>query len=553
MFRKITIGFFLVAVAVGAVGFWSFQRNAFATDKVTLEILAPSEATLGEEIIYTVKYKNNSTARLEEVSLIFEYPQGTISSRDKKLRVTEQIEDINPGQELSIRFPARLFGKEGDVKEAKAFLSYIPKNLSRPFRSQTTVSTRISLVPLTFELDLPSRIESSQEIEFDLNYFSNSEYPLSDLRVRIEYPEGFEFHSASPSPIGESEWKISVLNKAEGGRITVRGIIVGNVQESKLFRAIIGRWIDGEFTLLKEVVRGAELTSPSLRISQRINGLEGSTASLGDILHYEILFKNIGDRSLENLFLLITLEGDMYDLSSVKVSSGKFQQGDNSIVWETRSVSQLRFLGKGEEGKVEFWVNVKEDFSIVSPQQKNLSLKSNVLVSDAKNVFETKLNSQLVLGQAGFFQDEVFGNQGPIPPRVGSKTTYTIMWQAQNLGNDVENVKARAVLGQGVKPTGRIFPEGAPITFDSQSREMVWEVGTMESGKGIFDSPASVAFQVEFTPEAFQRNSAAGIIGEATISGNDLFTQQIVASSTQSIDTTLPDDESVSESQGRVQ
>ena len=243
----------------------------------------------------------------------------------------------------------------------------------------------------------------------------------------------------------------------------------------------------------------------------------------------------------------------MYDLSSVKVSSGKFQQGDNSIVWETRSVSQLRFLGKGEEGKVEFWVNVKEDFSIVSPQQKNLSLKSNVLVSDAKNVFETKLNSQLVLGQAGFFQDEVFGNQGPIPPRVGSKTTYTIMWQAQNLGNDVENVKARAVLGQGVKPTGRIFPEGAPITFDSQSREMVWEVGTMESGKGIFDSPASVAFQVEFTPEAFQRNSAAGIIGEATISGNDLFTQQIVASLTQSIDTTLPDDESISEAQGRVQ
>jgi hypothetical protein len=292
-----------------------------------------------------------------------------------------------------------------------------------------------------------------------------------------------------------------------------------------------------------------------LFISQVVNSSPEYAASLGDTLHYEIFFKNPTDRVLENLFLVATLDGRAFDLDSVKADRGKFQKGDNSIVWEARDISKLRFLGTGEEGKVEFWVNVKEEIETFSPQDKNLTLKNQVLISEAKEAFEIKLNAGLVIDQKAFYRDEVFGNEGLVPPRVGSRTTYTMIWEAKNQFNDVQNGKVRAVLPQGVELTGKILPADAILTFDPISREVVWVVGDLPAGTGFFEETptASVSFQLGLTPSPAQMGSAAALIGEARITGEDLFTEQAISSVDESIDTTLPDDPTVSEEQGRVQ
>jgi len=104
-------------------------------------------------------------------------------------------------------------------------------------------------------------------------------------------------------------------------------------------------------------MKGVEIASSSLYLSQKINNNENYVAYPGDQLHYEISFRNLTDNILSNLVLIVRLEGSSLDLSSIKAPDGKFQTGDNSIVWE--GTSGLDFLDPGEEGKVEFWVNVK--------------------------------------------------------------------------------------------------------------------------------------------------------------------------------------------------
>ncbi len=554
--KKALIILFLLIGSAMAAGLWFWQKNVFGTDKVTLEILAPEEMSLGEEIAYVVKYKNNASVRLEQVTLLFEYPQGSLpSGNGNGLRSTKKLPDINPGQELSQRFLARLFGKEGEIKEARATLTYTPKNLNASFRSETTATTVISLVPLSFELDLPSKAQSSQQFEFDLNYFSHSSYPLSDLRIRMEYPSGFTFQGASVSPIGDNEWKVAVLNKAEGGRITIKGTLEGETEEVKLFSAMIGSWREGQFVVLKEAVKGVELTNLNLKIVQLVNGTEESQVFFGDSLHYEILFRNVGDRNLENLFVIVDLEGRAFDLESVKVEKGDFQKGDNSITWEAGDVPRLRFLGKGEEGKIEFWVKVQENLDIASPQEKNFVLKDRILFPGASQEFEVKIASRLEIAQTGFYQDEVFGNQGPIPPKAGVPTSYTVIWQVKNIGNDLENVKVKAQLGQGVKLTGDLFPEGAPVSFDPISREVVWQIGSLASGAGFFDSQTapSAAFQVELTPTILQKGKVVELISEAIVTADDAFIEQSLSSVDDAVDTTLLDDDTVSEQQGIVQ
>ena len=463
----------LMAVLVGAAGFWLWQKNAYSKEILKLEIIAPSEATAAEEITYVVKYKNNGDVRMENPLLIFEYPAGAVPSGDTDTRITQPLDDIYPGQERNISFAGRLFGREGEIKEARAQLQYTPRNLSAQFESETVAATLISHVPLTFELDLPSRMESGQEFSFALNYFSNSSYPLSDLRIKMEYPEGFAFKAASPSSIGESEWSIGLLNRTEGGRISLTGTLQGGVQEAKIFKAVLGIWKEGTFTKLIEDVKGVEITRPRLLISQEVNGFSGYVASPGDTLHYVVSFKNVSEKSLENLFLVVALEGRPLDLASVKSDSGTLQQGDNSIVFEAKDVSKLRFLGKGEEGKIEFWVNVKEEWETFSPQDKDFVVRSRIILSDATEEFELKVNSKLGIEQTAFFTDEVFGNQGPVPPQVATPTTYTVMWQASNFYNGVENVKARATLPAEVVLTGKVFPENSSLTFDQVSREVV--------------------------------------------------------------------------------
>ena len=129
--QKFVLVFLLVATAaLGAIGFWFWQKNSTSRADLKLEILAPDEATLGEEILYTVKWKNMGDVGFENAKLTFEYPSGALPSEGAEMRKITDIANIAPGQEGSMQFAARLFGKKDDVQEARATITYTLKNIT---------------------------------------------------------------------------------------------------------------------------------------------------------------------------------------------------------------------------------------------------------------------------------------------------------------------------------------------------------------------------------------------------------------------------------------
>ncbi len=529
--KKVVIIVLILMGILGIAGYWYWQGNPFSKEILKLEILGPSNTSASNEITYTVKYKNNGDVRLEEPRLIFEFPEYTLLAEGDSRRIEigpEELGDIYPGEEKTFQFKGRLLGKQGDVKIAKAMLSYMPKNLQARYESETTFSTIIDSVPLTFDFDLPSKVESGRDFDFSLNYFSSSDQPLTNLSIKIEYPEGFEFLNSKPSGIDKTEWEIPFLNRADGGRVEIKGKLLGELREYKIFKAIIGIWRDDEFIVLKEATRGTEITKPQLSVFQLINGQNNYIASPGDILHYEIFFRNISDEPFQDLFLAVSLDGLGFDYDTIKVDSGQFKKGDHSIMWDWRSVSKLKFLSRGEEGKVEFWVDLRDNWD------NGGTLKTSVLVSEIKEEFETKVNSKLEIAQKADYNDEVFGNSGPNPPEVGQETTYTVVWQMNNSFNNVNNVRVKAVLPSSVKLTGKIFPESesSKFAYDSGSREVVWMISDVE--KGAF---SSIAFQVSLNPNASQIGQTATIINKAVISGEDQWTEVFVNNTSPTVKT----------------
>jgi nitrate/TMAO reductase-like tetraheme cytochrome c subunit len=199
--NKLFLFFLMLAIVVGGAGFWYYQQNFYSKETLKLEILSVESADLAQEVEYIVKYKNNGNVRVEDPELIFEYPENSIvqnGSQREILSAEDLGEAIYPGEERTFKFKARLLGKEGDAKIAKAWLSYVPKNLQAKYESTTSFTTIIEKVPLTFEFDFPSKIEAGKESKFRLNYFSNIDYPVSGLRIKIIYPPGFEFISSKP-------------------------------------------------------------------------------------------------------------------------------------------------------------------------------------------------------------------------------------------------------------------------------------------------------------------------------------------------------------------
>ncbi|MCK5044167.1 hypothetical protein KAR26_00360 [Candidatus Parcubacteria bacterium] len=556
--RKLIIFIILLSVIVGITGYYYYSKNIYSRDTLKLEILSSDKAELAQEVEYIIKYKNNGNIRLEEPKLIFEYPKYSLVEGGvlrQEIGSEKLGEAIYPGEEKIIRFKGRLLGKEGEIKEAKAWLSYRPKDLTARYESDTTFSTVIEKVPLVFEFDLPSKIESGKNIQFRLNYSSNIDYPLSDLRCIVEYPSGFEFSRSVPESMEQTEWEIPLLNRAEGGRIEIWGSLSGELKEQKNFKAKLGVWQEGEFILLKEITKGVEIIEPSLYISQQINGNPEYVANPGDMLHYEISFRNIGEETMMDLAMIIKLEGEAFDFYSIKAPEGKFQLGDNSIIWDGSEIPKLRFLDGQEQGKVEFWINLKDEWGVGSIQDKEPLVKNKIYLSQARKEFATKINSKLVINQKGYFNDDVFGNNGPIPPKVDSLTTYTITWQIENYHNELKNVKVKAVLPENVRLTGKISPEeeSSSFAFDSQSREIVWQVDDLEIGAGVFSQNKTCIFQVALVPTQSQRGSTAILVNEVEIFGEDQWTEHIISITAEAIDTTLPDDETISIEQGIIQ
>jgi len=552
MFKKPLIIFLIVLfLGVGLIGLWYYQKNDYSKEILKIEILGPEYAQAGEEIEYLVRYKNNGNVVLEEPELIFEYPKYSLLQDGEELRWTKKVEDVYPGEEKSVKFKSRLLGKENEIVIARAWLNYQPKNLKARYESETTFSTQIKFVPLAFEFDLASKIETGQELQFSLNYFSNFDCELSDLRIKFDYPDGFLFKDASPQALEGTEWKITSLFQASGGRIKILGEIEGETGDQKVFRGEMGIYREGEFIVLKEAAQSIQIIEPAIYISQMVNNSPDYIANPGDLLHYEIFFKNIGRKSFSKKFLLVRLEGGAFDLETLRSDKGETGPGDNSIIFDWKNVPELSFLDAGDEGKVEFWIKVKDEDS--GEGIKNPSLKDRILISEAEKEFEIKVNSKLIVLQKAYFQEEFFGNSGPLPPKVGETTTYTILWQVKNYWNDLNNVKVKAVLPNNVKPTGRIFSKDSKFTFDPASREAIWNIGDVVAYQGTGEMPLALAFQVALIPNLNQEGKTALLVKEAEVIGQDDFTQDILNSKASEIDTSLPDDGTITEQQGIVQ
>ena len=543
MSKKILFLILIFIIIAGFAGFWFYRESMFSKEILRLDILGPDKAKVGDEIEYTVKYKNNGNFILQNPELIFYLPDNSLTE-DGKTIINQNLKDIYPGDEELVTIKARLLGKEGDLKTAKAALSYMPQNLTVRYESDTTFTTKIDVVPITLDFDLPTKVEKGKDLQYSINYFSNIDYPLENLSIKIDPTSGFDFESSDPVSLDSTEWKLPTLNKAQGGRISITGKVSADTDKNLTFSASLGMWQNGNFIVIKQATTSAQIIQPLLFISQQVNGSDSYIASPGETLHYQIFFRNIGSTAFDNLSLEAKLDSPALDMSTIQANGGQVQSNDNMIIWDPSQVPQLKHLNSQFQGEVDFSVKVKDNWTPSGFDASNEVIADEVDISQITQKFSIKVNSGLVISQSGYYNGSDIPNSGPTPPEIGKTTTYTMTWDIKNYFSDAKNVKVKAKLPQGITLTGKIMPEdqSSNFSFDSASREIVWSAGDILAGTGVTGDPVSLSFQISLVPSASQKGLVVQLIGPVEISGENQFTNTIITAQDSAIDTSLPND-----------
>lgn len=520
-YRFLLIFVLILLLGVGGTGWWFYQRNQSSKGDLILELLGPDSVTAGQEVEYTLRCRNQGLATIVQPELLFTFPAHAQPVDSEEAIIRKELDSIYPGQERVLTFKARLFGPVGEIEQAQAKIDYRLKGLKAYYSSETQLATPINNVPLTFEFDLPNSIPPQEDFQFFINYASNFDQPISGLAIQLDSPVDFEITSIEPEGIEQKKWNLPILLKKEGGQIKITGKMNQEAGEQEMFQAHLGVWTQDQFVLLKNIQQTIQIARSSVYLSQQINGRLDYVATAGDFLHYQIFFRNVSDYPLEKQFLVVKLNGNEFDLDSLMSKDGLYQPGDNSILWDWKTISSLRFLDKQKEGSVEFWINLKEDWiaSSQSPEVENI-----VSIDQSRRVFAVKVNSSLGLIQKAYHGNEFFEDKGPIPFEMGKTSAYTIFWQASNTYNEARNIKVQTILPKGIWFNYQSFPveEGSNLDYDTLTNKLIWNIGQLDPGQ-----KATVAFQLSLTPQN-QSDLQLPLIDTSSISGMDQWTKEAI-------------------------
>ncbi|MDD2753214.1 MAG: hypothetical protein PHT44_01215 [Candidatus Portnoybacteria bacterium] len=574
--RALWLALSAVVLAAAVIGGWFWWRNfkSFNTDEMSLDIFGQDRVVSGEEVNYIVRYKNNSGVAVSNATLSFSFSNqlmpvdssGAVKQGDLMV-MSKNLGQLAPEQDGQAEFKVRVLGDKDSQQKFTAKLNYRPSNISSDFSNSKEFASTIISVPLVLSFILPDRIVSGQTMNFSLRYLNTSDAAFNDAKLKIEYPEGFIFDSALPSPSdGNNAWSLAEIGSREEGNIIIKGTIAGNEGESKVFKAQIGtQKSDAEFVVYSQTLASPQISTSPLFVEQSLVGAQNNNADIGQDLTYKIKYRNTTNVAIGPVFITVKIDSKAMDPSGVNAKNGFFSSSDNTITWNSSSLPALEQLAAGAEGELEFSLKVKNVLPINKFSDKNFTISTTVKIDSfniplalsgtqlaGQNQLVVKINSRLVLAMKGFYADQLILNSGPLPPKVGQKTTYTVYWQVLNVSNELASVAVEAYLPSYTSWEGKIYPANEDIKYDASSGKIIWQIGKLSAGTGFVYPVKQIAFQVGFTPSISQVDDSAVVVQQAKATGDDSFTNVQISASDNALKSDMPDDPTITLEKGKI-
>jgi hypothetical protein len=299
------------------------------------------------------------------------------------------------------------------------------------------------------------------------------------------------------------------------------------------------------------------VSKPFLSISAQVaGGGQMTSTQAGDKIPVIINWKNNLSVPVTNATVKASISG-VFDQSGIVPEFGGFYSStDQSITWQQSGDSDLATIPPGGTGSVRFTLAIPKTLPTNATNQ---GVSVHVVITGDQSGTDTtpqvssntdlafKFKANPVVSAYATRSSTTFTQTGPVPPKVNSATTYSVVMSAGTSFADINNASLIAILPPNVSWNNIVSPGSERVSFDSNTRTISWAIGNISSG-----SNRTATIQLSITPSSLQAGSSPSLMTRASFSGTDAFTGDPISNSVDDVTTDLLHDTGVPDNAGQV-
>lgn len=534
-------GIALLALLVG--GYYKVRSLAFANEKVSVEITGPQAVETSRTARFVLTYTNHNFSDIENAELIVNHPESfraEISNAWKTTgtRIEIPVGKIDGGETGTVELTGEFQSTGSRSVGIQAVLHFQPKNSSAQYKTSGQWTGLLTGLPLTLEIVAPLQAADGQTVEYEIHCRNEGLNAYDNLRVTLEYPDGFHFTEATLRPTdGTTGFYIGGLQPDQEMSFRVTGTLNGLRDDVKKMMARIGKVQgDGSFVTYGETEEQIRIAASPFFITQSVNGQKDVAVRSGDSLAFGVNFRNDGEIGLRDVLLSVTLDPTYLDLSTVSLDRGTYQSATRQILFKASDLPALARLEPGQSGSAQFSVKVRSDAITVAMGKKNVTFETIARIDSpdvptpiganktvASNTIRVKLLSEVAIDMYGVYTDTVFPNTGPLPLQLDQETTFSVHVKVASDLNDITGSQMIFRIPSGIRYIGSLVGERETVRWNSRAGELVWEIGTLLGGQS---ARRELVFRVGLTPNVTTKSGSHQLMYGGSFLGKDEFSGQ---------------------------
>lgn len=581
----ISLFFSLLLIAIVsflAYGIYNYLNNQKGSSFILdVKVSAPSKIVLGESFFYEIEYKNNSSHSLEDINLNFNYPSNFIyleSYPNPSFNNNSwKIDNLLPGASGKIKINGSIINKEGLNNLLSVEAGYQISGFSSYFKKEFFYSVSVSSIPFSINLDFFSTALVGEEylLKFSMKDFK----PLtkSDMFLSILSSDNIQFYLPEEEFGGDSE-KILQLEQSDKNIFKISfkdnnslsdfNNLSSDSYDFYLKYKVLDRIDDLEKIswqlkysdesnpnlIFLEKEFSLSVIKSDLHLSLAINDSPSDQSiNFGQTLNYTINYANKGDKKMKDLIIMAVLESDFLDWESfADIKGGRVNR--KTVSWTSQELSELKELDPGQEGFINFSINVAPFVDVSYGQELKLESYAQFTignveelgddkfrVSDNKsNVILSPINSNFsVKEELRYFDDNnIPVGSGPLPPKVGEKSTFRVYWTIKNSLHELKDLQVELILPEYISWENKYNVSAGEIYYDLIEHKIIWSLGRLPLGI----DEIKINFDIAIAPSDFEYNKVIILSPGSSFKALDVETNSWIDKKTEIKTTKLEDD-----------
>lgn len=563
VFRRLLIAalvFFVVSLGIAAFMYF-YGNNTISAKNISIEVSAPPSVPSSDTFSFDIMLQNNNNSDLVESALIIDYPEGARYVEDNtKPLVSDRIDlgTVAKGAIVKRTLSARLFGEEDAEKNIRIRFEYKVKDSNGVFSKEDDFNVVLRLAPLVLSVDALKEVNSNQEITLTTKVISNSNNVLSNVALNVTYPYGFTYTSSNLEVDGKTgQFPLGELKPNETKTVEIKGVINGQSAEDKVFKFNVGTANSAEevkvSTLLATYVHDMTIRADFLATSITFDSRAGY-ATAGTPIRGSIQWKNTLSVPINDARFSLKIEGDLISRGDIASDRGFYDSNDGTIEWNKNVDKDLEEIPPGETGSFGFTIPLlaKEEAITGRITNPKVTLSFDVhgrRITDrdvtedieASFVRVVPIVTEATIDAKTFYAKGPFKNAGPTPAKAENKTTYTMSIALNNTTNEITNGEVTATLPTYVTYEGEVSPSSDKVTWNANTRQLRWTVGTLSPRTGYGAAPRTLYFKVGVTPSRTQIGQVLMLVDDIEFNGRDSFANTDIKANSPILTTLIQD------------